>query len=306
MSLALLFPGQGTQHPEMLRWLADEPAAAPTLAQLAGMLGADWRARLADPAWAGANETAQCLLTGLGVAAWQCLAPELPAPAIVAGYSVGELPAFCAAGVFDARTALSLARRRAQAMQASVAGLDTGLLAVQGLGPAALQALAARHGLALAIRLGPDRAVLGGPAEALTAAQPGLEAAGGHCTRLAVAIASHTPWMAAAAEAFARHLAERPFAAPRCAVVTDFGGTVRRRPDELKQALAAQIAHPVHWDRCCDVIAEHRVRCVLEMGPGSTLARLWHEREPAVPARSIDEFRSAAAVLRWVRGALAA
>ncbi|MDE2566320.1 MAG: ACP S-malonyltransferase, partial [Burkholderiales bacterium] len=109
----------------------------------------------------------------------------------------------------------------------------------------------------------------------------------------------------AAAAAFARQLEDRAFAAPRCALVTNHGGTVGRRPDELKRALAAQIDHPLPWDRCLDAIAERRVRCVLELGPGSTLARLWAERHPAVPARSIDEFRSAAAVRRWVHGVLA-
>ncbi len=301
MSLALLFPGQGTQHPEMLRWLDDEPAAAEAIAMLDRRIGDDWRERLADAEWASGNEVAQCLLAGLGVAAWQCLAADLPPPAVIAGYSVGELPAFCAAGVFDAQTALDLAGDRARAMQTSVQGLATGMIAAQGLAPAALDEIAARHGLALAIRLAADRRVFGGLADALAAAQSDLEAAGARCTRLAIHVASHTPWMAAAAATFAERLANVPFAAPRPMLVCNFSGTALRRPQELKQALAAQIAHTVPWDRCLDAVAERRPRCVLEMGPGSTLSRLWNEREPQVPARSIDDFRSANGVVRWVR-----
>jgi [acyl-carrier-protein] S-malonyltransferase len=52
-----------------------------------------------------------------------------------------------------------------------------------------------------------------------------------------------------------------------------------------------------------DAIAERRVRRVLELGPGTTLARLWNARHPAIPARAIDEFRSPAAAARWVLGA---
>ena len=80
---------------------------------------------------------AQPLLTGLGIAAWQALAPDLPPPAAVAGYSVGELPACCVAGVFDADTALALAAFRAEAMDSAAAGEAGGLMALQGPGAAA-------------------------------------------------------------------------------------------------------------------------------------------------------------------------
>jgi [acyl-carrier-protein] S-malonyltransferase len=55
---------------------------------------------------------------------------------------------------------------------------------------------------------------------------------------------------------------------------------------------------------CMQWIAERRVACVLEVGPGSSLAKLWNESHPNVPARSIDEFRSAEAVIRWVQASL--
>jgi [acyl-carrier-protein] S-malonyltransferase len=305
MSLALLFPGQGTQHPAMLPWLDAEPEAAPTLAALAAHIGADWRERLADSAWATDNAVAQVLLTGLSIAAWQCLAPRLPAPAAIAGYSVGELPAFCAAGVFDAGIALDLAQRRADAMAASVRHLDTGLLAVQGLGEAAIDAACRQHGLAVAIRMAPDRAVLGGLAAALIEATVALERAGARCTRLAIGLASHTPWMAAAAHDFALDLAPLHFAAPRTSLVCNLTGAAVRGEPALRAALSGQIAAPVQWERCLDTLAERGLRCVLEVGPGSSLSRLWNERQPTVPARSIDEFRSPGAVAQWVRSRLA-
>src|SRR6185436_1191935 len=132
MGLALLFPGQGAQHPQMLPWLDAQPAAQPALKALARHLGPDWRDALNDPAWLHVNRVAQLLLTGVGIAAWQTLAAQLPRPVVVAGYCVGELAAFTAAGVFNADTALDLAAARAQAMDESVAGQRTGLLAAQG------------------------------------------------------------------------------------------------------------------------------------------------------------------------------
>lgn len=99
---AVLFPGQGSQHAAMLPWLEAEPAAGRALAAIAARLGADWRARLArDEAWRQRNAVAQVLVTGSSLAAWAVLAPKLPGPpAIVAGYSVGELAAAACAGAF--------------------------------------------------------------------------------------------------------------------------------------------------------------------------------------------------------------
>jgi len=68
MSLALLFPGQGAQHPAMLSWLDHEPAARDTLALIDAGLGADWRSRLEDQTWSSSNTTAQPLSR-----AWQSL-----------------------------------------------------------------------------------------------------------------------------------------------------------------------------------------------------------------------------------------
>jgi [acyl-carrier-protein] S-malonyltransferase len=159
--------------------------------------------------------------------------------------------------------------------------------------------------LAVAIEMTIDRVVVGGLDADLQAAEAALSRAGAHCTRLAVGLASHTPWMAAAARGFADHLQGVAFSTPRCTLVCNLGGNALRRPADLQHALAAQIDHPVRWSACQDAVAERGVRCVLEVGPGTTLSRLWAERGSPVPARSIDEFRSPEAVARWAQATLA-
>ena len=303
MSLALLFAGQGTQHAAMLPWLEACSAAAPVLTLVEAQFGADWRSRLADPEWAQSNAVAQPLLTGLSLAAWQGLAPSLPAPAVVAGYSVGELASYCVAGVFSVHDALALAVDRAAAMDRSAAGRDTGLLSVQGPDAKALAAACARYGLSMAIRLAADRAVLGGLSEALVAAEQGLSADGARCTRLPVRVASHTPLMSAAAVEFEARLSAVALSSPRSTLVCNAIGAAEREPGRLKQLLARQIARPVLWDNCMDAIAERRVRCVLEVGAGQALTNLWRNRHPDIPVRSVEEFRSAQAIVRWVNTA---
>ena len=296
MSFALLFSGQGTQHPAMLPWLADSEIVRGMCAQLGVD---DWRRALADPHWAERNDNAQTLLTGLALAAWAQLAPLVPPPAAVAGYSVGELAAFSAAGVIDAGAAAALAPQRAEAMDRCAARAPGGLLAVSGLSEQKLEQLRIDAGLELAIRNGNASVVLGGPIAALNDAERMALAAGAQCTRLRVNVASHTPWMREAAESFSLVLAQVPFHAPRAVLFSNAGDRIRDA-GSARVALAAQIAQTVRWDECMENIMARQVRCVLEVGPGQALARMWNQRHPGVPARACDDFRSAAAVAAWL------
>lgn len=296
MGFALVFSGQGMQHPDMLPWLAGDALVEKTRA----MLGvSDWRAQLNDADWASNNANAQVLLTGMNLAAWGQLSQSLPPPAAVAGYSVGELASFAAAGVFDADTALALASTRAQLMDECALRAPGGLLAVSGLQGSQIAHLCAETGAAVAIDNGPLAVVLGGTYAALDAAVRAAEAAGAHCTRLKVNAASHTPWMQDAATAFFETLSSMPLRVPRVPLFSDAADRITSGA-QATRALAAQIAQTVGWSACMDNIHMRQVGCVIEVGPGAALARMWNQRFPAVPARSVDEFRSASAIVDWV------
>jgi len=301
MTVALLFPGQGTQHPSMLGWLESEPAARPVLQQMAAILGEDWRMRSSDPRWSQANAIAQPLVTGVSLSAWAALARGLPRVVAVAGYSVGELAACVAAGLLEAGDALGLAVRRAAVMDACAADGATGLLGVSEVDAADVDAACARWDLDVAIRTGERRCVLGGTSAALAQAAVQLAARGARTTALGVRVASHTRALRAAVPALARELAAVRWQAPRLAWVAGITGAVVRDPAEVQQVLAAQVATTVRWDACMDAVAERRPDAVLEIGPCSSLARLWRERYPAIPVRSCDEFASAREILDWIR-----
>ncbi|CAN5290526.1 malonate decarboxylase subunit epsilon [soil metagenome] len=305
MSLALLFPGQGVQHAAMLTWLDGEPLAEPVLAGMG--LGDDWRVRMADETWASSNRVAQPLMTGVALATWAVLAPHLPKPTMVAGYSVGELAAFSVAGMFGAEEALQLAHQRAALMDRCNGTAPGGLVAVSGIRVAALDSLLTHFELAVAIRLGADRCVLGGSLAALAAVGPELVMRGAELKPLNVRLPSHTSAMANAALDFAELLAPMDWPGSASAIVIcNLDGAGRRESAGLKKALAGQIDHTVEWERCMTTLAERRPRCVLEVGPGSSLTRMWAARWPDVPVRSVDEFHSAPAVVAWVHAMLAA
>jgi len=302
MTVALLFPGQGTQHPSMLGWLESEPAARPVLQQMAAILGEDWRTRASDPGWSQSNAIAQPLVTGVSLAAWAALAPALPRVVAVAGYSVGELAACVAAGLLAASDALALAVRRAGVMDDCAADGATGLLGVSEVDAADVEAACARWDLDVAIRTGEHRCVLGGASAALAQAALQLAARGARTTALGVRVASHTRAMRAAVPALARELAAVRWHAPHLAWVAGITGAVVREEADVQRVLAAQVATTVRWDACMDTVAERRPDAVLEVGPCSSLARLWRERHPAIPVRSCDEFASAREIVDWIRG----
>lgn len=300
MTWVLLFPGQGAQHADMLRWVDDHPLAAAALQPMAQVLGSGWRGRLADATWATSNAVAQVLLTGIGLATWQALAAGVPPPAAVAGYSVGELAACAAAGLFDAGEAVALAQVRAAAMDACASASPGGLLSVGGLGAHHVPGLCERFTLDVAIHAARDRWVLGGAPAALADAVAWLQAQGLDARVLPVAVASHTPRLQAAGDALAAWAAPRPWPAPKALLVMDCDGAEHRTAHAVKAALAAQVARPVQWVQAMDTLGERRPHCALEVGPGTSLARLWRQHHPDIPVRSADDFHSAEAVMQWV------
>jgi [acyl-carrier-protein] S-malonyltransferase len=109
MSLALLCPGQGAQHPAMFDRVGDNAAARDVLDGVSEVLGQDvLAAARAEERFD--NALAQPLLCAASLAHWQALRAQLPTPGMVAGYSIGELAAHAIAGSIDTRSCLALAR----------------------------------------------------------------------------------------------------------------------------------------------------------------------------------------------------
>lgn len=300
MSYALVFSGQANQHADMLPWLEAAPASAPVLRQMEALVGGDWRATLADPLRRADNGFAQVVITGTAMAAWAALREAgVSAPRAVAGYSVGELAAFAAAGVFTPDSALALAQMRARCMDAAVTGLHTGLLAVTGMSRS--RALALCPALECAIDRGPEQAVLAGVDADLREALVRLPREGAQCTRLDVALASHSSWMRPALAPFEAALNSVTWSPAVCPLALNATGDLGQQVPVLRRALLAQIAQTVQWESCMQAVAERQPDCVLEMGAGAALARQWNARYPAVPARSLDEFKDLQGAVAWLQ-----
>jgi [acyl-carrier-protein] S-malonyltransferase len=302
MSLTILCSGQGTQHNDMFALTADAPEAAGVFAAAAGALGADPRAfvRDRDAAALTTNAAGQILCVAQALAAFAALRPA--PPLTFAGYSIGELAAWGCAGVFSPAATLELARRRAALMDAA-SGSEGGLAFVRGLGGGAVDALCVRHACAVAIVNPGDMFVVGGARADLRAlCEEALRRGAAKAGALKVAVASHTPRLAAAVAPFRAALAaHKP--GPRPAGVRLICGVDAQAARDVESGLdrlAAQIAQTIDWAGCLDACVEAGVGTFFELGPGRALAAMAAEACPGLRARSLEDFRTLDGARAWL------
>ena len=300
--LVILCPGQGAQHADMFSVLG-QPVDAALLQDWAldDALGQPLERVLADPALQSANRIAQPLLVAATLAAWHVVKNVLPMPVLVAGYSIGELSAYGVAGSLNGREAVRLAAARAQAMDDCKAGqLPQGMLAVSGLGATALASLLPAGSAHVAISTGAASFVVAGWADALPALEETLRSAGAQVTPLPVQVASHTPMMETAVPSFLALLQASAIDPPRMPVVAGISGELVTAVDAAQRMLSRQVAECIRWDDCMDACVEAGAEIVLELGPGSVLARMFHARHPQIACRSLVDFRTVEGLRRWM------
>jgi [acyl-carrier-protein] S-malonyltransferase len=290
--LLILCPGQGGQHAAMYDLARSDPAGAALLDACAPAL---------DPDTLFDNRTAQPAIVAATLATWEALRPRLPAPSLVAGYSIGELAGHGVAGALSAQDAITLARQRAGIMDRAAAAQPGGALAaVSDLPLERVRACAQAAGWHIAIVNGEDACVAGGPESHYETFAGTCEAAGARVQRLPVAVASHTPLIAAAVQPFAEALAAAPFHGWQCPVLAGISGARIAGREAAIEHLSRQLAQTIEWSACMDAAVESGITVALELGPGAALARMFQARHPQVACRSAAEFRSLEGIAAWV------
>lgn len=286
-AIAFLFPGQGSQAVGMARALAERyPGAAAAMAEAGDVLGFN----LATLCYQGPEEAltdtvnAQPALLAASVAALAALRealPDLPAPAAVAGHSMGEYSALVAAGALSYPDALRLVRERGRLMKEAGQHSPGGMAAILGLDTAEVeqlcaQARAATGGVAqVANDNCPGQTVISGDDRSLELAMDLSRQAGAKkVVRLAVSIAAHSPLMAPAAAALRQAIEATPIQPPAMPVI----GNVQARPlltvDAIRVDLASQLTAAVRWTESMRYLAGQGVDLVVEVGSGDVLANL--------------------------------
>jgi [acyl-carrier-protein] S-malonyltransferase len=303
MSLAILCPGQGGQHPDMFAMVTGVTSAENVLAWAQKVLGIAPLELMVNGTDIYRNRIAQPLVCAVILARWEALRKGLPAPRMVLGYSVGELAAHAIAGTIEIETCLKLAVKRAELMD-EASPLKAGLIGVLGLNQHQIQTLCVAHKLGIAIVNDDCHFVVGGASAGLKALERDAQELGARISQINVSVPAHTHWLKAAAEAFGRELKRTNLNRPKLPVLAGIDGRVVRTATSAAETLASQIAQTLQWRLCIEQAMEMGVTVLLELGPGNSLTRIARDLFPGCNARSLDEFRTLDGALAWMNRAL--
>ncbi len=275
-STAVLFPGQGSQTPEMRQLVAER---RPELLALAlELVGDDPFARVDD-----GTRFAQPAIYCASVVSWDQLTAAGITPGALAGHSLGEVAALVAAGALSAEDGLRLVVTRGRLMQESgERSGDGSMLALLGNGAADQAARVAEpHGLTVANDNAPNQVVLSGDASDFDAAIATAKELGLRALKLPVTGAFHSPAMAAAVPELTAALAALDFRPPAIPVWS----SISVAPfDDPRARLADALTLPVRWRETILALQASGVERFVEAGPGKVLTGLVRRIAPDATA----------------------
>jgi [acyl-carrier-protein] S-malonyltransferase len=308
MKLAFVFPGQGSQSVGMLRAYEGLPEIASVSDEAKNVLGSDFVKLLDEGPAEQLNLTVntQPAMVSAGYAvyrAWRALGG--PAPAIVAGHSLGEYTALTAAGAIGFKDCLPLVRFRAQAMQEAVPAGQGAMAAILGLDDdGARAACAEADGEVQAVNFNaPGQVVIAGEKAAVERAIEKCKARGAkRAMALPVSAPFHSTLMRPAAERLKGYLEKVNVASPQCDVVNNVDVKIEREPLRIKEALVRQAASPVRWVETIQAMAAAGATHIVECGPGKVLAGMTKRIAPQVQSFTLSDRAAVEQAIAAVKG----
>lgn len=283
--------------------LCENSAAARKLYDEANhVLGWDLRAVSTGGPEAELTQTKVCqpalFVHGIALLAALQESGKVPAgePRFALGLSLGELTAFCAAGVFDFSTGLKIVAERGRLMQQACEQTSGGMAAIIGEERTKVADLCRDFDIEAANFNAPGQIIVSGEKSKVAAAVTAAKERGmKKVMPLNVAGAYHSRLMEPARAAFAAYLDPIAFSAPQFTVFTNTTGQAVQDPAAIKAALVRQVVSPVRWEDCMRSVAAAGATEYWELGPGGVLAGLARRTEKTWNVKSFAEFADLAA-----------
>jgi [acyl-carrier-protein] S-malonyltransferase len=313
MTRAFVFPGQGAQSVGMGKDLAEAyPAARAVFEAVDEALGE----KLSALIWEGAPEelqltaNAQPALMATSMAAMRALEAEgvaVTEAAFVAGHSLGEYSALCAAGVLTLEDTARLLRIRGAAMQAAVPVGVGAMAALLGLDFEAARKVAEEAAQGEVCQAAndndPGQVVVSGHKAAVERAVELAKAAGAkRAMLLPVSAPFHCALMQPAAEAMAEALAKVTFNVPAVPVVANVRAAAVSEPAALETLLVEQVTGSVRWRESVLWMAANGVTEIVEIGAGKALSGMIRRIDKEIATSAVNTAADAASAAAAMKG----
>ena len=294
-TLALIFPGQGSQKPGMGNAVR---AASTVSAEVFAIADRTLGVPVADLCANGpedeltmtSNAQPAILATSIAILSAAIESRALDTrPAYMAGHSLGEYSALVAAGALTLDDALRMVRRRGELMQEAGASQGGTLAAIVGLEETVVMEICRESGTEIANYNAPTQTVVGGPNDAVERACTMAKERGGRGLPVNVSGAFHTSLMAPAAEEFATSVDDADIRDSAIPVIGNVSATHLPTVAEVRDDLSAQIRTPVRWYQSLDLLEALGVTRIIEIGPGRILINQAKRSNPGLEGVSLDE-----------------
>jgi [acyl-carrier-protein] S-malonyltransferase len=302
MSVAVVFPGQGSQYLGMTDPWTTHPAGEAVLEEAGEAMGRDVAAGAHDEAALATTEFVQPALLACGVAAFRVLQAEgLTGVVGAAGHSLGEFSALVAAGVLSVAEALRVVVVRGEAMQRAAEDRPGTMSALLGAGPDDAEALCEQARgddvLLVANRNSPVQSVISGSVAAIERAESLATERKIRAVRLNVAGAFHSSLMETAVEPILRELSGIEFGQPAFPIASNVSGTLVSDVGELRSLLERHVISPVRWHDGVQALTAAGATTFLECGPGEVLTKMAKRVAPGATALAVGTPEAAAAAI---------
>jgi [acyl-carrier-protein] S-malonyltransferase len=290
---ALVFPGQGAQHPGMGQSLYESSDQAKDLfAQANDVLGFDIQQIMFEGSEEDLRRTS---VTQPAIYIHSVIAAlvhaQIEDAAATAGHSLGEFSALCAAGVLSFEDGLKLVAIRANAMQKACDQQESTMAAILGMDDEAVESLCASITDEVVVPANYNtvgQLVISGSKAGITQAiARATEQGAKRALELAVNGAFHSPLMESARVELAKGIEAIPFQDARIPVYQNVTALPHTAADEIRANLLAQLTSPVRWTQTVQNMIANGITEFVEAGPGKVLSGLIKKIERKMPTTQV-------------------
>lgn len=225
---------------------------------------------------------------------------SFPAPAFVAGHSLGEYTALVATGVLSLADGIRLVRERGRLMHEAGRRKAGGMIALMGMNQDVVEEICLYTGTEISNINAPGQIVISGSEENLTKARRLAQTKGARrIVPLKVSGAFHSSLMEPAIPGLKDAISRFTFNSPSAPIVGNVTAEAVTEVEAIKEELVRQLRHCVQWQRSVENIIAGGVNTFFEIGPGEVLTGLIRRISPGVQTFNIGNLQSVKEIASW-------